>query len=99
MQGRADLPARVVVLGAVEVRRVLICLDRNQHFDPASIIKDQGPNACNEALLHEIDERGLRAALKTVQDNLSCLRGAGLSDAHESLRTNSPPSRAQLVTA
>ena len=41
VQGRADLPARVVVLGAVEVRRVLICLDRNRDFHPASIIKDQ----------------------------------------------------------
>ena len=71
MQGCADSPARVVVLGTVEVGRVLICLDRNRHFDPASIIKDQGPHACNEALLHEIDERRLRAALKTVQDRVA----------------------------
>jgi cell division ATPase FtsA len=71
VQGRADPAARVVVLGAIEVGRALICLDRNRHFDPASIIKDQGPHACNEALLHEIDERRLRAALKTVQDRVA----------------------------
>ena len=70
VQGRADSPARVFVLGAVEVRRALICLDRNRHFDPASIIKDQGPHACNKALLHEIDERRLRAALKPFRTEL-----------------------------
>jgi hypothetical protein len=71
VQGRADPAARVFVLGAVEVGRALICLDRNRHFDPASIIKDQGPHACNEALLHEIDERRLRSVLKTVWDRVA----------------------------
>jgi hypothetical protein len=66
VQGRADPPARVLVFGAVEVGRGLVCLDRKRHCNPASTIKDQGAHSCDEPLLHEIGERSLRAALKAA---------------------------------
>ena len=92
MQGCADSPARVFVLGAVEVRSALICLDRDRHFDPASIIKDQSPHACNETLLHEIDERRLRAALKTTLVNRA--HGLSLSSAAVELHGGQRENRA-----
>ena len=93
VQGRANPPARVLVLGMVEVGRGLVCLDRKRHFNPASPIEDQGPHSCDEPLLHEIGERRLRAALEAAQVN-RVAHGLSLSNAARRLQGGQRENRA-----